>query len=288
MRAGGLRTWGIAALVPLALLQSGCGSRGDSATTAVTKSSGTSKAIDASLEELQRTLTYNIINLSTWANRLRRMVEEDNLEAAKSAYGKARAWLGRIEPVLPAMPEVESPLLDSEEEGYPAIEQGLWTGGTDDVRAGMKGFHRDMERLRLRVERAGLEPAELPLLAIESLDSIGAADLTGTSDHLAALPLIKAGASIEGVRALFIALTPALKTKPSLKAEMKRSFADLFETLGRMEGRSGEFQRSDSAAPGTEFPAFEDQPLLWSSRLDKQVSGLAELFSQASMLPELQ
>jgi iron uptake system component EfeO len=276
---------GAAAVVPLALLQIGCGSGG--AATSAAKSSGAGKASSAARTEHQSTLTYDVINLTTWANRLRKTVEAGNLEKARSAYVKARAWLGRIEPVIATMPALESALLESGKESYPWIEQGLWTGGIDDLKAGTEGFHREMERLRLRVEHAGLELGELPALAVDSLSSIGATDPHGKGAHAPSIALIEAAANIEGVRAIFISLGPALAAKPSLREEMKRSFARLFEILGRMEGRTGRFQRPETSAPGTEFSATGARSRAQDAGLVREAKRLAELFSRSSVLPEL-
>lgn len=280
MRARGLTALGVAVLIPLALLQAGCSSGGDDEGTADAEPGWDSRAFSASMGELQSTLTYTVINLAVTDSRLQKAIESADLKEAQRFYLEARGWLGRIEPVLPVMPNLEAAVLDSEEQGYPWIEAGLWTGDVAELEGGMQGFHRDMERLRVRVENVGLDPADLPQLAIDSLSSIEVSGFQEGSPHARDVAVIEAAANIEGVRALFTAVEPALGL--ALRSEMKKSFTGLFETLGRMEDRSEPFRRTSTDAPGTEFPGFGERPLVLASKLDRQVEELAGLFYPAT------
>ncbi len=269
------------ALLPLALLQSGCGSSEDGDPVASAGPVIHSKAFASSLEAHQNGLTYDVINLSTWTNRLRRMIEAGNRRNAVDSYLHARGWLGQIEPVLAAMPAISHPLLDADAgEGFHRIEQGLRDGRLRELRPVMKGFHRKMEALRVGVEHAGLRPEQLPVLAVGSLRSLELDAPHGGA--FSGLPAIKAAANLEGVAALSLALAPALKRDPPLEGEIEKTLLGVFRTLQGMEGRSGDPRRSESNAPATRFPEYERNPAWWARTLDGQVGRLAGLIAEVS------
>jgi len=268
-------------LLPLAFLHSGCGSDEGRGSSGEAARSVPRKALTQSLEAHQNTLTYNVINLGTWANRLRKMIEAENRKGAVASYLHVRAWLGRIEPTLAALPAVSRPLLSSDgDEGFPRIEQALQRGNLQQLQPLMKGFHRHMEDLRLEVEHAGLEPAQVPKLALGSLRSLSLANST----DLPNLAVIKAAANLEGVRALFLAILPALEEYPALRKEMKRSLAGIFRTLGGMEGPGGDSRRSELGSPAILFQDFELRPERWEDSLRGRVAELAGLFAETARL----
>lgn len=275
--------WGMTALLSLALLQSGCGSEEGKASSTAMEAPLPERALTASLGAHQNTLTYTIINLTTWTNRLRRMIEAGDREEAVESYLHARGWLGRIEPVLSVMPAVSAPLLDpGGTQGFPRIERGLREGRLPQLRHLMKGFHRHMERLRVRVEHAGLQAGEVPGLASDALRALG--PLTPNRQTLPGLPVIRAAANLEGTKALFLAFSPALRRDPDLREELRSSYRGIFRTLQRMEGKSGDPERSELSSPATQFPEFERRPGRWGPPLSGQVDRLAQLFEEASRL----
>ncbi|HEX7297701.1 MAG TPA: iron uptake system protein EfeO [Solirubrobacteraceae bacterium] len=192
--------------------------------------------------------------LVTGVEGLRDALASGDLAAARRAYAVARVPYERVEPVAESFGELD-PRIDarandvpkSQWTGFHPIERRLWvqrtTKGTAALADGLVANARKLQRL---VRGVRLEPAQVGNGANELLGEVSKSKITGEEERYSHLDLLDFDANVEGARAAFDAIRPALVAKdPDLAAEIERRFG-LVDAALRPHERAGGFVPYDS------------------------------------------
>ncbi len=215
--------------------------------------------------------------LVTGAEGLRDVLARGDLAAARRAYAVARVPYERVEPVAESFGDLD-PRIDARANdvprsrwtGFHPIERKLWVRRTTNRTAALAdGLVADARKLRRLVRGVKLEPAQVGNGANELLGEVSKSKITGEEERYSHLDLLDFQANVEGARAAFDAIRPALATKdPSLTGEIERRFG-LVDAALRPHRRGGAF------VPYTDLARTDVR------RLSEVIDALAEPLSRA-------
>jgi high-affinity iron transporter len=215
--------------------------------------------------------------LVTGVEGLRRALASGDVAAARRAYATARVPYERVEPVAESFGDLD-PRIDarandvpkSQWTGFHPIERRLWvldtTRGTAELADGLVANARKLQRL---VRGVKLEPAQVGNGANELLGEVSKSKITGEEERYSHLDLLDFDANVQGARAAFDAIRPALAGKdPDLVAQIERRFG-LVDAALRPHERSGGF---------VPYTALQKPDV---RRLSEVIDALAEPLSRA-------
>jgi high-affinity iron transporter len=216
-------------------------------------------------------------SLVTGVRALREALARGDVAAAKRAYATARVPYERVEPVAESFggldPRIDARANDvprSQWTGFHPIERKLWVKNTTRGTAGLAdGLLADSRTLQRLVRSVKLEPAQVGNGANELLGEVSKSKITGEEERYSHLDLLDFNANVEGARAAFDAIRPALVGKDAdLVAEIERRFG-LVDAALRPHAREGGF------VPYTELAKPQVR------RLSQVIDALAEPLSRA-------
>jgi iron uptake system EfeUOB component EfeO/EfeM len=197
--------------------------------------------------------------------------------AARRAYATARVPYERVEPVAESFGDLD-PRIDarandvprSKWTGFHPIERKLWVEGTTTGTAALaRGLQADSRRLQALVRTVKLEPAQVANGANELLGEVSKSKITGEEERYSHIDLLDFDANVEGARAAFDAIRPALMARDrSLAGEIERRF-------GLVEAALRPHERSDGFVLYTDLRRHEVR------RLSEVIDALAEPLSRA-------
>jgi iron uptake system component EfeO len=216
-------------------------------------------------------------SLVTGVEQLRTALASGDVAAAKRAYAKARVPYERVEPVAESFGDLD-PRIDarandvpkSKWTGFHPIERKLWVENTTKGTAKLAdGLVADSRRLQSLVRTVKLEPAQVGNGANELLGEVSKSKITGEEERYSHIDLLDFDANVEGARAAFDAIRPALASKdPDLVAEIERRFGLVDAALRPHETVDGFVPYTSLAKPQVR-------------RLSEVIDALAEPLSQA-------
>jgi FTR1 family protein len=216
-------------------------------------------------------------SLVTGVEQLRDALASGGVAAAKRAYAKARVPYERVEPVAESFGDLD-PRIDarandvpkSKWTGFHPIERKLWVDQTTKGTAKLAdGLLADSRRLQSLVRTVKLEPAQVGNGANELLGEVSKSKITGEEERYSHIDLLDFDANVEGARAAFDAIRPALASKdPDLVAEIERRFGLVDAALRPHETVDGFVPYTSLAKPQVR-------------RLSEVIDALAEPLSQA-------
>jgi len=231
------------------------------------------RGIDGYREFLERETAA----LVTGVEGLRTALAGGDVAAARAAYAKARVPYERIEPVAESFGDLD-PRIDarandvpkSQWTGFHPIERKLWVQDTTKGTAALAdGLVENTRRLQQLVRTVKLEPAQVGNGANELLGEVSKSKITGEEERYSHIDLLDFDANVEGARAAFDAIRPALMTKdPDLVAEIERRF-------GLVDAALRPHERGDGFVPYTALAKPQVR------RLSEVIDALAEPLSQA-------
>ena len=248
---------------------------------------GSSGATDAELAAALKAATvgyatyvrHEVASLAGATARFALAVEAGDVEAAKALYPVARIPYERIEPVAESFgdldPAIDIRIADVDDAstwtGFHRLEKALWV---DRSLAGMTPIARqlvaDVGRLQGLVETATYQPAQLANGASELLDEVASSKVTGEEEAYSRIDLVDFAANIDGARAAFELLRPALDlVDPALATTISDRFAEVTAALAR-------YQRGDGYVPYDELTQADIRSL------SAAVAALAEPLSQVA------
>jgi FTR1 family protein len=208
---------------------------------------------------------------------LRDALAGGDLAAARRAYAAARVPYERVEPVAESFGDLD-PRIDARANdvprsrwtGFHPIERSLWVARTTSGTARLaRGLVADTRRLRALVRTVDLEPAQVGNGANELLNEVSKSKITGEEERYSHLDLVDFAANVDGARAAFDALRPALAGRdPALARQIDERFG-LVEAALRVHRR------------GAGFVSYRDLRRPQVRRLSEVVDALAEPLAQA-------
>jgi FTR1 family protein len=215
--------------------------------------------------------------LVTGVERLRDALVSGDVAAARRAYATARVPYERVEPVAESFGDLD-PRIDarandvpkSQWTGFHPIERKLWvqdtTKGTGKLADGLVADSRKLQGL---VRTVKLEPAQVGNGANELLGEVSKSKITGEEERYSHIDLLDFEANVQGARAAFDAIRPALAGKdPTLVSEIERRFGLVDAALRPHATANGFVPYTDLAKPQVR-------------RLSEVIDALAEPLSQA-------
>jgi iron uptake system component EfeO len=171
-----------------------------------------------------------------------------NVAAAKRAYGLARVPYERIEPVAESFGELD-PRIDARAgdvppaqwRGFHRIEQALWV---DNSTRGMapvaRGLLADVSDLQRKVGTVKLDASQIANGANELLGEVSSSKITGEEERYSHTDLLDFKANLDGARAAFDAVRPALdKRDANLASQIDGRFQAADRTLAAYRSGSG-------------------------------------------------
>jgi FTR1 family protein len=186
--------------------------------------------------------------LVTGVEGLRTALAGGDVAAARRAYAKARVPYERVEPVAEGFGDLD-PRIDARANdvpksrwtGFHPIERKLWVEKTTKGTAALAdGLVADSRKLQSLVRTVKLEPAQVGNGANELLGEVSKSKITGEEERYSHLDLLDFDANVEGARAAFDAIRPALAAKdPDLAAEIDRRFGLVDAALRPHETATG-------------------------------------------------
>jgi high-affinity iron transporter len=234
-------------------------------------------ALQRGVDGYRTFLERETASLITGVEGLRHALASGDLAAARRAYATARVPYERVEPVAESFGDLD-PRIDarandvpkSQWTGFHPIERKLWVGKTTKGTAGLAdGLLADARKLQRLVRGVKLEPAQVGNGANELLGEVSKSKITGEEERYSHLDLLDFDANVEGARAAFDAIRPALTGKdPDLVAEIERRFG-LVDAALRPHARAGG------------FVSYTDLQKHEVRRLSEVIDALAEPLSRA-------
>jgi high-affinity iron transporter len=172
-------------------------------------------------------------SLVTGVERLRTALATGDVAAARRAYATARVPYERVEPVAESFGDLDSRIdarandvPKSQWTGFHPIERMLWVQNTTKgTKALADGLVANSRRLQVLVHGVKLEAAQVGNGANELLGEVSKSKITGEEERYSHLDLLDFQANVEGARAAFDAIRPALASKDAdLVQEIERRF----------------------------------------------------------------
>jgi high-affinity iron transporter len=234
-------------------------------------------ALQRGVDGYRAYLERETASLVTGVEALRTALASGDLAAARRAYAVARAPYERVEPVAESFGDLD-PRIDarandvprSQWTGFHPIERRLWALGTTRGTAALAdGLVANARKLQRLVRGVKLEPAQVGNGANELLGEVSKSKITGEEERYSHLDLLDFDANVDGARAAFDAIRPALAGKdPSLVSEIERRF-------GLVDAALRPHQRGGAFVPYTALRKPEVR------RLSEVIDALAEPLSRA-------
>jgi iron uptake system EfeUOB component EfeO/EfeM len=205
-------------------------------------------------------------------------VRKGDVAEAKRLYAAARIPYERIEPVAESFGSLD-PAIDARAgdvpkarwTGFHPIEQALWVRNTADGQAAnAKKLVVDVKRLRARVARVELEPAQIANGAVELLGEVSKSKITGEEERYSHIDLVDFEGNLQGARAAFEAVAPILQGKePELAERVEQQFDNVEQALSKHER-------------GGTYVSYTELTQADTRRLSQAVDALAEPLSQVA------
>jgi iron uptake system component EfeO len=224
---------------------------GGTATKAVTD---TSQLLKQGTADYARYVNTQIDLMITNTQPLVDAIKNGDLAAAQKAYGNARPYYERIEPIAESFTSGEDNLdadIDARADdvpaatwtGYHRIEKGLFQ---DTSLAGLEpyatGLMANIRKLQALTKDLIYQPAELANGAVGLLDEAAKTKITGEEERYSHVDLVDLQGNVEGSEQAFAALKPGLDTiDPTLSSTISARFAAIDRILS---------QHRDASQPG--------------------------------------
>jgi iron uptake system component EfeO len=204
-------------------------------------------------------------------------VKAGDVAKAQGLYAKARAPYEAIEPVAESFGDLD-PEIDAREgdvpvaswRGFHRIEKQLWIAkNTTGMGPVADKLLVDVKALLAKIKTTSFQPAQLANGATELLNEVSKSKLTGEEERYSRTDLADVDANVEGSKAAYELLAPALKQIDKQLAEtIESKFGDVHLLLEKYEASEGEFK------PYTELSASQVK------ELTRAVDALAEPLSK--------
>ena len=173
-------------------------------------------------------------------------VRAGDVAKAKASFASARSYYEEVEPVAESFgdldPGVDARINDVDDPstwtGFHRIEKALWD---DSSTAGMtpiaNKLDTDVRKLQSLVKTTTYQPAQLANGATELLNEVASSKITGEEDRYSHTDLSDFEANVNGAKAAYDLLAPALKqTDPTLASTIAARFDDVLAALKPYRG----------------------------------------------------
>ena len=173
-------------------------------------------------------------------------IQANDLDAAQTAYAKARAYYERVEPVAESFTSGNQNLdadIDAREgdvpeadfRGFHRIEKGLWQAkSTSGLAPFATQLQTNVEKLQSLVKGLKYQPAEIANGAVSLLDEVAQNKVTGEEERYSRIDLLDFASNVEGAQQAFANLQPGLtKIDPAIVATITSEFSACLAALDK-------------------------------------------------------
>jgi iron uptake system component EfeO len=209
-------------------------------------------------------------------------VKSGNVAKAKSLYPPARYFFEEIEPVVETFGDLDEDIdarVDGVDDpatwtGFHRLEKALWQDRSLKKMGPIADqLTADVAKLQGLAMTAKYQPAEIANGATELLNDVASSKITGEEDRYSHTDLSDVKANIDGDKAAFDLLKPALDTiDPQLSSSVATHYGDVLDALKPLHG--------DYA--GTGYVDFSTVAIDQREMLIQKVGALAETLSQVA------
>jgi iron uptake system component EfeO len=234
---------GMAAVSAVAL--TACGSSGGAAADGDSPKASANPTSEAALKQASTDYATYVKSqtalLVTSTKTFTDAVRAGDISAAKSAYGPARVYYERIEPVAESFgdldPKIDARIADVDNPadwtGFHRLEKALWV---DNSVAGLSfiadGLDTDVKELDSKVQSLTYTPEKIAKGASELLDEVGQSKITGEEENYSHIDLVDFVGNVDGSQQAYAVLEPAVKQlKPELATTIQTRFDALYAGL---------------------------------------------------------
>jgi iron uptake system component EfeO len=207
----------------------------------------TSSLLAQGTKEYADYINQQVALLVTSTRALQAAIDSGDLAAARRAYGEARPYYERVEPVAESFTtgkdnldaDIDARINDvanvKDWTGFHRIERGLFQAKSV---AGMKpyaaGLVANVARLQGLTAHLTYQPAELANGAVDLLGEVAKTKITGEEERYSHIDVLDFQANVEGAEEAFADIEPALKRiDATLAAAVSQRFTTLDATLDR-------------------------------------------------------
>lgn len=176
-------------------------------------------------------------------------VKAKKMDKAKELYATTRVFYERIEPIAESFGELD-PKIDAREtdvepknwSGFHLIEKALWEDkSVEGMDKAADQLYNDVLALQEKVKQVELSPTQVVAGSMELLNEAAISKITGEEERYSHIDLVDLAANVEGSRAVYHAILPALQENDSeLADELDKQFTVLMDSLKQYK-ESGEY-----------------------------------------------
>ncbi|UNL85775.1 iron uptake system protein EfeO [Priestia koreensis] len=238
----------------------------------------TSEALDKAVADYKTYVEEQTEELVKTTTAFTDAVRANDAEKAKFAYGQARVYYERIEPIAESFGDLD-PKIDARENdvsadewsGFHRIEKALWKDGSlEGMATYADQLDKDVAELQGEIKNVKLTSTQVVAGSMELLNEAAISKVTGEEERYSHIDLVDLAANVEGSQAIYHAILPALTDKnPDLSNQLDTEFNQLTETLTK-------YKQGDS------YVAYTTLSKEQVRELSQQLSSLSESMAQTA------
>ncbi|RDI45919.1 iron uptake system protein EfeO [Falsibacillus pallidus] len=238
----------------------------------------TSDALSKAVEDYKNYVNKQTQKLVESTNQFTQDVKAKDLKKAKGSYADARVYYERIEPIAESFGDLD-PKIDAREgdvdpaewSGFHLLEKAIWEEGSLE---GMDKYadqlDKDVKELNDQISKVDLEPTQVVAGAMELLNEAAISKVTGEEERYSHIDLVDLAANVEGSKAVYHAILPALTASSSdLAGKLDNEFT-------KLEDKLGQYRKGDHYVSYTDLT--KDQ----IRELSQQLNVLSEMMAQSA------
>lgn len=244
-------------------------------------SASTSELLTKAVEKYQQYIAEQTDKLTAQTQSFVDAVKAGNADQAKAEYAKARIYYENIEPVAESFgdldPKIDARLADVDDPntwtGFHRIEKALWE---DKSLTGQDKYAdqlmADVKDLQTQVKALKLEAKAMVAGAMELLNEAATSKITGEEELYSHLDLVDLAANVDGSKAVYLAIIPALNEKNGeLADKLDKAFQNMEQSL------------SGYVKDG-QYIAYTELTTEQIRQISDQLSELSDLMSQTAAI----
>ncbi|RLQ95549.1 iron uptake system protein EfeO [Falsibacillus albus] len=237
-----------------------------------------STALDQAVKDYKAYVLDQTSKLTVATKEFTDAVRAKDLTAAKTAYVYARVYYERIEPIAESFGDLD-PKIDAREgdvdqadwSGFHRLEKAIWERGNLEGTAEYADqLDKDVNELHDKMKSVELNPTQVVAGSMELLNEAAISKVTGEEERYSHIDLVDLAANVEGSKAVYHAILPALTAPNSDLADK------LDEQFTKMENALRNYQKNDR------YMAYNELSKDQVRGLSQELNVLSELMAQTA------
>ncbi|MCM3022101.1 iron uptake system protein EfeO [Heyndrickxia ginsengihumi] len=241
----------------------------------------TSVVLNKAVKQYQSYVEDETNALVTNTQQFADAVKNNDIEKAKDHYAAARVYYERIEPIAESFgdldPKIDARINDvdkvSDWTGFHEIERSIWEKNTLEGQGKYADqLMKDVKDLQNKVKTLKLEPKTMVAGSMELLNEAATTKITGEEERYSHIDLVDLDANVEGSKAVYQAIIPALNVNhKQLAQQLDSQFVKIENTLAT-------YKKNDN------YVSYKSLSKEDIRKLSDELSQLSNLMSQTAKL----